>query len=299
MMRSQGRWRPGRTAPATAMALLMLLLATPAAFAQDSSISIEMRDDAGNVVPRMSADGLYPTLTVRHTVFVEVDEQAPAGRVGTEISNLVDYENGCNRPELQAGDTTCGDPGPGEGELSTQLEITWTVGSVSDDACVLGDVVGPHGERLRDVADTQVDVGELPASRQLCFEFAMEFLGLPENNLAQTDSVTFDIRVGIQETTDTGNGSDEQVAGMSIERPGTPEVSRGGGGGGGGTVTTVSAAAATQRPSGVPLGRTGLGAGQLLLLAAANLLVGLAAIRESRRRSQRSRLRAWRLATTR
>jgi hypothetical protein len=288
--RPQPRWRSRRFAPAAVVALLMLLVAAPAAFGQDSTISIEVRDEAGNVVPRISAEGMYPTLTVRHMVFIAVDGGAPTGRVGTDIVNLVDYENGCNRPEINAGDTTCADPGPGEGELSEQLEITWTVGSVVGGGCILGDVVGPQGQRLRDVVDTPVDLGDLPASRQLCFEVAQEFLDLPENNLAQTDSATFDIRVGIQQITARfsppgagENGAAEEVAGVVVERPATPGASIGVGPG---TSTTITAGTATPGiRSGGPLARTGASSTTLVLLAVGYLLVGAATAFEGSRRA--------------
>lgn len=38
------------------------------------------------------------------------------GRLYLNLRNIVNYENGCNEPEA-IGDTTCGTPGAGEGEL--------------------------------------------------------------------------------------------------------------------------------------------------------------------------------------
>lgn len=38
------------------------------------------------------------------------------GRLYINLRNVVNYENGCNEPEAKD-DTTCGNPGPGEGEL--------------------------------------------------------------------------------------------------------------------------------------------------------------------------------------
>lgn len=37
------------------------------------------------------------------------------------FENMVDYDNDCTEPEAEDGDTSCGDPGPGEGELSEYL----------------------------------------------------------------------------------------------------------------------------------------------------------------------------------
>lgn len=44
-----------------------------------------------------------------------------AGQPWIEITNLVDNDNACNEPEADVPDTTCGDPGPGEGELGQNL----------------------------------------------------------------------------------------------------------------------------------------------------------------------------------
>ena len=40
------------------------------------------------------------------------------------LADLVDYENACTDPEEEAGDTDCGDPGNGEGELDDYLMFT-------------------------------------------------------------------------------------------------------------------------------------------------------------------------------
>jgi predicted ribosomally synthesized peptide with SipW-like signal peptide len=44
------------------------------------------------------------------------------GRI--QLSHVHDYENGCSEPEIAAGDTTCLDPGDGQGELSQYLTFT-------------------------------------------------------------------------------------------------------------------------------------------------------------------------------
>jgi len=42
------------------------------------------------------------------------------------FDNMVDYDNACTEPEVEDGDSTCDNPGEGQGELSTELEfIFW------------------------------------------------------------------------------------------------------------------------------------------------------------------------------
>jgi len=43
--------------------------------------------------------------------------------VCAQISNFNNYENGCNNPETKASDTTCGNPGQGQGELQNYLKL--------------------------------------------------------------------------------------------------------------------------------------------------------------------------------
>jgi len=44
------------------------------------------------------------------------------GTLSMNVTNLKDFEMGCNEPESLA-DSTCGDPGEGEGELSKKLDM--------------------------------------------------------------------------------------------------------------------------------------------------------------------------------
>lgn len=44
-----------------------------------------------------------------------------SGQPYIEIINLSDYDNNCNEPEAGVPDSSCGDPGLGEGELSANL----------------------------------------------------------------------------------------------------------------------------------------------------------------------------------
>lgn len=44
------------------------------------------------------------------------------GILSMNVTNLKDFEMGCNEPESLA-DSTCGDPGEGEGELSKRLDM--------------------------------------------------------------------------------------------------------------------------------------------------------------------------------
>jgi predicted ribosomally synthesized peptide with SipW-like signal peptide len=51
-----------------------------------------------------------------------MNEGCVGGLIDFHIMNVVDYDNGCNEPESEV-DSTCGNPGPGEGELSQYIYI--------------------------------------------------------------------------------------------------------------------------------------------------------------------------------
>lgn len=200
----------------------LLLGSAVAVHAQSPSVRTTVVDAQGETVSAIEADGLYPTMSVEHVVFVAVDAPAPDGqvRLEAEIVDLQDHEHGCLRPEIRAGDTTCG-PGPDQGELSDQLEVTWRPGLVTPTGtCELGDPVAP-GQRLRALDGARVALGTFDATERRCFGIAQHFLDLPENNLAQGDSSSFDLRVRVSQDLD-----DEDVLGVVIQRPrpgGTPD----------------------------------------------------------------------------
>jgi predicted ribosomally synthesized peptide with SipW-like signal peptide len=107
------------------------------------------------------------------------------GTFSMEIRNIKNYENTCNEPEV--GDTTCG-VGTDQGELGGQMFAKWSRnvapwggwGSImnplnsAEGVVVTGDVLNPG-----DVA---------PA-----VYLDLEWDDSPTNNLAQSDSVEFDI----------------------------------------------------------------------------------------------------------
>lgn len=57
------------------------------------------------------------------TIYIDIRNNGSiAGIVRLNFVNIVDYENGCNELEILM-DTSCGDPGVGEGELSQYLHL--------------------------------------------------------------------------------------------------------------------------------------------------------------------------------
>lgn len=124
------------------------------------------------------------------------------GQPYIEIINLVDSDNDCTEPEINAPDATCGNPGVGEGELSDNLYITIN-------AAGSGGYEYPHGigcinggrtcqlsywESYGEVGNgspttwEQISAGSSIAAMQLIIEIPSS-----TGNIIQSDSVEFDI----------------------------------------------------------------------------------------------------------
>jgi predicted ribosomally synthesized peptide with SipW-like signal peptide len=116
------------------------------------------------------------------------------GYLSIWIVNLTDYDNGCTEPEGDV-DTTCGDPGLGEGELSENLMIkiwegccgTATVHYVG----TLANFTAHHYSQ-----DTQLYLGDLDSGETRYFHVGCR---VPNNvgNEIQTDSSEFDIMIDL------------------------------------------------------------------------------------------------------
>jgi hypothetical protein len=219
--------RPGaRRSTSLASSLLLVaalvLLGGPgalgsAAFATDA-ISVSVFDGEGRQRDGIELPIMYPTLSVWQTLLVELPPNASAETVSLTVTNLRDYEHGCLRAEIDAGDTTCG-PGPGQGELSEQLAVHLAVGTTADpsDVSACGDLseVVAGDVWLRDLEDVALPASLSSAApgEGICLAFGLDFADLPENNLAMGDESEFDVEVAVQ-----GPGiSDTAVLGVVSE----------------------------------------------------------------------------------
>jgi hypothetical protein len=173
---------------------------SPAASATES-ISVRVFDGDGQPRDGIELPVMYPTLSVWHTLVVELPPDASAETVSLTMTNLRDYEHGCLGPEIEAGDTTCG-PGPDQGELSEQMAVQLAVGTTSEpsDASACGDLSGVvTGDAwLRDLEDVALPAdlsSSVGAGEGICLALGLEFADLPENNLAMGDESRFDLQV--------------------------------------------------------------------------------------------------------
>ncbi|MGB6881750.1 MAG: TasA family protein [Microgenomates group bacterium] len=119
------------------------------------------------------------------------------GQPSIEFSNIVDYENGCTEPE-GALDSSCGNTGPGEGELGGILYVLMkrdgseTIKMTMYGHTKLSYLAGPYG--LGENGGTPIPV--LCENDEVKIEFRVWWDGrfsTPADNKAQSDSVEFDV----------------------------------------------------------------------------------------------------------
>ncbi len=122
------------------------------------------------------------------------------GQPWIEIVNLVNYDNDCNDPEA-AVDTTCGSPGPGEGELGANLRIVINEpGGAGYMYPGGGPDCLPNGRECRvNFWDSYGPIGQgtwenIPGSSVLAGPMQFVF-SIPSTvgNIIQSDSLEFDI----------------------------------------------------------------------------------------------------------
>ena len=94
-------------------------------------LTVDGQDDP-NVV-HVTLANMKPGDTAQYQ-WVLANAGSLTGKPWIEITNVKNYDNGCNEPELGVPDSTCNDPGLGEGELGQflmmQLNAPGSVGYV-------------------------------------------------------------------------------------------------------------------------------------------------------------------------
>ena len=120
------------------------------------------------------------------------------GFVDLESVSVVSDENGCNDPETEAGDITCGNPGAGEGELAKELNFTLFVDYNGDGWFSTGDKYVFNG-LLSDFASVNLNE-PLNAGNELKLTGIVNYFANANDNIAQGDSVEFDMTFELGQT---------------------------------------------------------------------------------------------------
>lgn len=191
--------RGARTSAGLGLAVLVVLGAPVVATADTSSVDgVSVRTDDGQVTTAVSISDLYPTATRQAVILLEGPQPERVRRMSLGVGDLLDREHGCNRPETNTGDDSCGDR---EGELSQYLVLGVTPGRESgpERSCLpLEDATTTT--TLPDLADEPVVTGLPDDTGVLCVVLDVTHAERPGDNVTQTDSVDFDLLLAVDET---------------------------------------------------------------------------------------------------
>lgn len=203
---------------------LTVVPALPAAAQTAPTVGIEVDAGDGSSSTAIDIQDLYPGSTQEAVLFLTGSRADEVDDIALTLSGLQDFENGCNRPETNTGDTSCGE-GPDQGELSRWLAVTYTGGTETTGpaarACTIPAGTPSSTALMSDLA-TLGPVGVAPPAgrsdgdvRCVVIAFHHEDRG-PEDNVTQTDSVRFDLRI------DVSGDLPPQVGGIQIPNEGRP-----------------------------------------------------------------------------
>lgn len=250
------------------LAAALLALGTGGSASAEDVPRVVVGDIGGDEVVPLQIERMVPGSSATARYVVERGSGLSGGAFAVEVEDVRDLERGCNRPERNSGDVSCGDE---EGELSRQLVLghAW---SQDVDGC--GQAAGPSVGRLLRAAEDLVLSAPAAVSDadEACLVLTLE-LPSTADNLVQSDLVQFDLRLGLTDA--------EQV-------PDSGVLPIGGGtdgaGSGGGTIGGGGTAVLEPRPSALPM--TGVALLLLLAAGAGTLTVGAALLRSGRRVSR-------------
>jgi len=180
----------------SAVLTALFLVTAGAGPAYSQALTSRITDASGAGVTTIDVDRLYPTAAEERVVFVEVGRDVLSGEVAIVIDGLQDFENGCLRPETNAGDVTCG-ADDDQGELSSQLLVTLTPGRPAIiPACDPDPSLAPVTDTLAALNGRHVPIGIVDnLDRSLCLIVRQELPDRPDNNLVQGDTSSYDLRI--------------------------------------------------------------------------------------------------------
>lgn len=115
------------------------------------------------------------------------------------ISNLVvsNNENGCVEPEIEALDTSCDNPGLGQGELSSVLGYRIIVDTNCSGWLDAGEQTIYNG--MANSLGTNYDLGTLAPGAEVCINSLVNWWSTSNDNLAQSDSMIVDFTYSLSQ----------------------------------------------------------------------------------------------------
>jgi len=122
------------------------------------------------------------------------------GYLDLENIAVTSYENVCIDPEMDAGDTTCGDPGMGKGELQDVVNLRLFVDYGCDGSISAGD--NKFYDGLVNALPGNFELNEpINTGNKVCIGAIFDWWPTANDDLAQSDSMVFDMTFELAQTT--------------------------------------------------------------------------------------------------
>lgn len=173
--------------------LALTATAPPARALDPSAVQTVVVGGPATALLPLQVDQLYPGSGTHARFVVRRGSTWSGGAFAVTVTDVEDLERGCNRPEQNAGDTTCG-AGSDQGELSDQLLLN-AAWSADASACATAPVPAALGS-MRVSRDVAFPAALPPAVDEACLVLALQ-LPISADNLVQSDLVRFSLRIGL------------------------------------------------------------------------------------------------------
>lgn len=182
------------SALASAGVLALTATASPAGALDPNTVQTVVVGGPASVLLPLQVDQLYPGIGTHARFVVQRGSTWSGGTYAVSVTDVKDLERGCNRPEQNAGDVTCGG-GDDQGELSDQLLVN---ASWSSDVATCSTAPVPSGLMSMRLADGLPFAASAAASaNDACLVVALQ-LPFEADNLVQSDLVRFSLRIGLE-----------------------------------------------------------------------------------------------------
>ena len=180
---------------ASAGVLVLAGTASPADALDPDAVQIVMVGGPAGAILPLQVDQLYPGVGTHARFVVRRGSTWSGGTFAVNVTDVEDLERGCNRPEQNAGDVTCGG-GSDQGELSDQLLVN---ASWSPDAPSCETAPVPSGLMSMRRAEGLPFAASVAASADdACLVVALH-LPIEADNLVQSDLVRFSLRIKLED----------------------------------------------------------------------------------------------------
>ena len=127
------------------------------------------------------------------------------GSFSLDIKNVRNFENGCNEPESLE-DSTCENPGDGQGELGKKITIALAMKQGSEEKTVYTSTLGlDQAEQYQTLWEQGAGKVVVPAGKELTIRLNWSAAEQVLGNDVQGDSATFDLIFNLKQVSSQGN----------------------------------------------------------------------------------------------